>query len=466
MKTRKILAIAIIAIMFLTAFIGTVNAAGSILYHQIVVTSETLTEGQTKPTSFKEETVEVGKTLQLNAYYNTRNVTTEDDGTETETNTIGNKLAEEARWTSSDTSVATISNTGLVTGVKAGTTTISVTGTTAQPYTANVTVKVTAAPVEFTDFSNVTFNVEDPKTFDNVTVTFKNFTPMENHRYYVLATQDASYTHDETKTIPTGATSIYYDEEKKVYYARLDNASSSLISEQTKDAYLVVIERDNDSSKTKMVLKPTKVAKPTIKANLGGGYLESFHVNDDNSTFFNTVRISQDRTITYKLGEVTDTSILNGISKEEAGSFEKLLAYAKADSKPLTSGSFQYVNWSYETANIAKATGKISQDKYYYVYSVADTVNGKYVPVEDVVVYNGSDHGILTHFAFAGTQSSDPYTGSTNTTNPTNTTGDNTIAIKKIPQTGATPVFMIVLGSTILVATLIFVANKKYRDIK
>ena len=81
-------------------------------------------------------------------------------------------------------------------------------------------------------------------------------------------------------------------------------------------------------------------------------------------------------------------------------------------------------------------------------------------------MFNGSDDGILTHFAFAGTQPSDPYTGDTNTTNPTNVTGDNSIATKKIPQTGATPVFMIVLGSVVLVAGVFVVANKKYRDIK
>jgi LPXTG-motif cell wall-anchored protein len=52
------------------------------------------------------------------------------------------------------------------------------------------------------------------------------------------------------------------------------------------------------------------------------------------------------------------------------------------------------------------------------------------------------------------------------TTNPTTTTGDNSIATKKIPQTGATPVFMIVLGSVVLVAGIFVVANKKYRDIK
>ena len=476
MKTRKILAIAIIAIMFLAVFIGTVNAEdgeGTVYDELYITSSDYITPGTRKPSPFNEW-VEVGQTRQLYAYHVERRIS---PNNQAEISTIGVK-AGNTTWTSSDTSVATVSATGIVTGIKVGTTIISVTGDTAQPYTAEMIFEVkpstttqeptepTEPTVEFTDFSNVTFDVEDPKAFDNVTVTFKNFTPKEGHRYSVFATQDASYTHDETKSAPMSALFINYDEEKKVYFARLDNTSSSLISEQTKDAYLVVLDTDTGHSKTKMVLKPTKVTKPTIKANLGGGYLESFHVNDDNSSFFNTVRISEERQVTYKLGEVTDISILDAISKEQSGSFEKLLAYAKADSKPLTTGSFQYASGSYETANIAKATGKIAADKYYYVYEVADTVNGKYVPVEDVIIFNGSDHGILTHFAFAGSQSSDPYTGNTNTTNPTNVTGDNSIATKKIPQTGATPVFMIVLGSVVLVAGVFVVANKKYRDIK
>lgn len=473
MKTRKILAIAIIAIMFLAVCVTTVHAWAS-LEEIIIITSGTYTTNQEITELPTAETMEAGKTLQLNAYVDFKmtagSPTPGEETGQVESHKIKGP-ATNVTWTSTDTTVATISSTGLVTGKKAGTTTIKATSPDTNPadVPGSITLTVTGSTeptVEFTDFSNVTFNIEDPKTFDNVTVTFKNFTPKEGHRYSVFATQDASYTHDETKSAPMSALFINYDEEKKVYFARLDNTSSSLIAEQTKDAYLVVIERDNDSSKTKMVLKPTKVAKPTIKANLGGGYLESFHVNDDNSSFFNTVRISQDRQVTYKLGEVTDISILDAISKEQSGSFEKLLAYAKADSKPLTTGSFQYVSGSYETANIAKATGKIAADKYYYVYEVADTVNGKYVPVEDVIIFNGSDHGILTHFAFAGSQSSDPYTGNTNTTNPTNVTGDNSIATKKIPQTGATPVFMIVLGSGVLVAGVFVVANKKYRDIK
>ena len=467
MKTRKILAIAIIAIMFLVAFVGTAKADTAMGYDEIVVTSDELTNGQTKPATLKTETVEYGKKLQLNAYHNNRTVTTKTDGTTTETNTIGNRVTN-TTWTSSDTSVATVSSLGEVTGIKAGTVTISVTGDTAESGTiGRVTVTVTGSEAEdFTDLSNVTFNAEDTTVFDIVNLTFKNFTPKDQHVYSAYITQDPSYTYDGTSAVPSGCPVICYDKDKNTYYANITGEEASFITEETKDAYLVIIEKNISKISYKMVLGPTKIEKPKVLANLGGGYLESFHVNTDRSTFYNSVNISKDRTVTYKLGEVTDYSILNSIANEESGAFSKLLAYAKADSNQLATGSFNFEYGVYDTANVARATGKISADKYYYVYEVADTVNGKYVPIEDVVVFNGSTDGVLVHFAFAGSQSSDPYTAEGNTTVPTTTTGDNSIATKKIPQTGATPVFMIVLGSAILVAGVFVVANKKYRDIK
>ena len=477
MKTRKILAIAIIAIMFLALFIGTVNAAASRTF-QLLVTTKTYTVGQEGTDTSANQTVEVGKTLQLKAYVNEKNESSPgvvEGESNTEEETVTNTIVAEATptWRSADTTIATISSTGLITAVKAGTTSITASYTyqgQSLGTTVNLTVTGTPEPTEdWTDFSNVTFKLEEFTRFNNITLTFKNFTPKENHKYTTFVTQNASYAYDETMTLPISGTSeIEKDKDKNTYYTNLRDDNARMAVEETKDAYLVVVETDNSTSTTKrkMVLKPTKIEKANVKANLGGGYLESFHVNSDRSSFYNTVYISDSRKITYKFGEVTDTSILNAISKEESGSFAKLLAYAKADTKPLTSGSFNFSNGGYDTANIAKATGKVAADKYYYVYEVADTESGKYVSIEDVVVFNGSDDGILTHFAFAGTSTDDPYTSDGNTTNPTNVSGDNSIATKKIPQTGATPVFMIVFGSVILVAAIVLVANKKYRDIQ
>ena len=481
MKTRKILAIAIIAIMFLALFIGTVNAAASRTF-QLLVTTKTYTVGQEGTDTSANQSVEVGKTLQLKAYVNEKNESSPgvvEGESNTEEETVTNTIVAEATptWKSSDETVATISSTGLVTPVKAGTTTITAVGlyqTTGLATSITVTVTGSAAPEptepaeDWTDVSKVTFKAADITRFNTVDVTFSNFTPKDGHSYYAVITQNASYTFDET-TEDWKKHSINYDKDKKAYFAYFNDSTDSMarmLTEETKDAYMVIIDKNVNKNTAKMVLNPTKIAKATLKANLGGGYIESWHYSADESDFNNNVNMAKDRKITYKIGEVTDNSILSAISNKESDGFTRLLAYAKADSNSLGNGSFNFGDYGYKTSNIAKATGKISGDKYYYVYAVADTVNGKYVPVEDVVIYNGASDGTLTHFAFAGSTTTDPYTGSTNTTNPTNTTGDNTIAIKKIPQTGATPVFMIVLGSTILVATLIFVANKKYRDIK
>ena len=478
MKTRKILAIAIIAIMFLALFIGTVSA---ITVSVFMITSGQYSDGNRMDFDAEVRELNVNDTLQLNtviAYGDDR-----PGGSNSAGWTVVEADVEVLAWTSSDTTVATVSSTGLVTGKKAGTTTI--TATTKDPTpdgdpesikrdTVEITVNPSTAqvdPVEdWTDFSNVTFNLEEYTRFNNITITFKNFTPKDGHKYTAFITQDSSFEWDESMTLPlNGTADIYHDENKSTYYVNFRDDNARRVVEEAKDAYLVVVETDNNTAtySKKMVLRPTKIEKGSIKANLGGGYLESFHVDLEKSQFYNTVVIADERGVTYKLGEVTDYSILNSIANEEAGAFTKLLAYAKADSNPLATGNFNFASGSYETANVARATGKISSDKYYYVYEVADTVSGKYVPVEDVVVFNGSLDGVLVHFAFAGSSSDTPFSGDENrTVNPTNVSGDTSIATKKIPQTGATPVFMIVLGSVVLVAGIFVVANKKYRDIK
>ena len=129
MKTRKILAIAIITIMFLALFIGTVSAAASRTF-QLLVTTKTYTVGQEGTDTSANQSVEVGKTLQLKAYVNEKNETSSGvvEGTDTTEETeVTNKIVAEANptWKSSDETVATISSTGLVTPVKAGTTTIT-----------------------------------------------------------------------------------------------------------------------------------------------------------------------------------------------------------------------------------------------------------------------------------------------------------------------------------------------------
>ena len=348
-------------------------------------------------------------------------------------------------WTSSGTDVATVSSTGLVTGKKVGTTTI-----TARGESATATCQVTVYPKDsdnpsdgsFTDLSNLKFSVEQPTKFNRVNLILNNFTPKDGSTYYAYVTQNGSYTFDGSYTnLPKERTSILFDEKKSEYYINVYDTSSSapfgarLITEETKDAYLVIIERNSENG-YKMVLNPTKIEKPTVKANLGGGYIESFHYDKTQSYFSNGVEFSGSRTVTYKIGEVKDNSILASIAKEESGSFSRLLAYAKADTAALGTGSFSFGDSSsYTTDNVAVKTGKISSGKYYYVYEVADTEDGKYVPVEDVVVFNGYDDGTFTHFAFAGSTSEEGK-------DPTTSGGE-------IPQTGTKEIIAVATISVV-----------------
>ena len=121
MKTRKILAIAIITIMFLALFIGTVSA---VTVPEFMITSNQYSD-RSRMDDAEVRELNVDSTLQLYtviAYGNDLPATPDDGGWY-----VLEADVEVLAWTSSDTTVATVSSTGLVTGKKAGTTTITAT---------------------------------------------------------------------------------------------------------------------------------------------------------------------------------------------------------------------------------------------------------------------------------------------------------------------------------------------------
>ena len=383
-------------------------------------------------------------------------------------------------WTSSSPSVATVNSNGVVTGVSSGTTTI-----TARGESATATCIVTVYPKSnsgddnptdptdpndptnptdpddgnFTNISNMKFSVEQPTAFNYVNIKLKDFKPKDGHLYYAYITQNGSYTFGGTyEDLPKGRRNIVYSKDKNEYYIAFSETDGArLITEETKDAYLVIIEQN--SNNYKMILNPTKIEKTTVNANLGGGYIESFHYVKTQSTFNNSVHFTGSRKVTYKIGEVKDNSILASIAKKESGAFSKLLTYAKADTSALGTGSFSFDNeTTYTTENVAVKTGKISSGKYYYVYAVADTESDKYVPVEDVVVFNGYDDGTFTHFAFAGSATDEEKNQGTSGTK------DNTTAGKEIPQTGTNEIIAIVVVTVLTISgTVAFIGYRKNR---
>ena len=191
MKTRKILAIAIITIMFLALFIGTVSA---ITVSVFMITSGQYSDGNRIDFDAEVRELNVNDTLQLNtviAYGDDR-----PGGSNSAGWTVVEADVEVLAWTSSDTTVATVSSTGLVTGKKAGTTTI--TATTKDPTpdgdpesikrdTVEITVKnspISPVGPDLYDFSSAKIEMVKEKGvlfYDAKMYTFRTQTHLNLH---------------------------------------------------------------------------------------------------------------------------------------------------------------------------------------------------------------------------------------------------------------------------------------------
>ena len=118
--------------------------------------------------------IEVGETVQLTATTNSEKT---------------------VEWTSSVETIATVNQTGLVTGVSKGTVTITATveGKTA---TCTVTVKEVQEPepeVIWTDFSHATFELKKIDTnINGAEVLISGVSPREGRRYRLLITADSA----------------------------------------------------------------------------------------------------------------------------------------------------------------------------------------------------------------------------------------------------------------------------------
>ena len=491
MKTRKILAIAIITIMFLALFIGTVSA---ITVSVFMITSGQYSDGNRIDFDAEVRELNVNDTLQLNtviAYGDDR-----PGGSHSAGWTVVEADVEVLAWTSSDTTVATVSSTGLVTGKKAGTTTI--TATTKDPTpdgdpesikrdTVEITVKnspISPVGPDLYDFSSAKIEMVkekgvlfyDAKMYVSGidTAKVKSYA-QEHHSYFYLYVSDKADTTLPTTFDDMQAMMTSYGKEISypVVYSLnlLDNNKfevsgdmNELYAKLGNDFYATILESHSDQTDGVLKVWPSKrdinVTKPAQEAY---GNKIKFDIFDSYTYMaVNEPSSGNQNKMEMKVAKVND------ISKYTA---ENKYTNLMADLKNTT--NFVYDNQitfdrsgagGTNASNEELTTSHINFEKgaYYLVYAKL-LGEGKYNEVEDAELYyyTGTMLKPVTEF-----DEEQPASGGNAVTTPFNISGDNSIATKKIPQTGATPVFMIVLGSAVLVAGVFVVANKKYRDIK
>ncbi len=493
MKTRKILAIAIIVIMFLAVCVTTVNAWVA-TEEVLVITSETLTTGQTNfevPTS---ASLEAGKTLQLNAYIDEKTTTGGQVGESVEP-TVTHSItgaATDITWTSTDTTVATVSSTGLITGLKAGTTTIKATTTNENVIIKTVQISLAVTKANFYDFSNA--KVEMVKESDGLfyeasikvtgidTAAVKAYKEANNASFYLFISDKQNST---LPTTTTEALEMSLDNKNPklpvvTSLTLMDNNTFGMISNTWSNEiyslkgdtlYGTILESYYDAEAHTNKVHASEAKKFTKPAQEAYGNKIKFSLYDEWTYMaVNEPSSSNQEKMLMQVAKVNDISKYTDENKytklmEDLKNTTTFVYNSEVTFNRNGSGGTNAINKDLVTSKLT-----LEPDSYYFIYAKLLGEDGKYKEIDDIELYRAIGHegnvSLIAVTGFDKKQSDDDDGNVVNTTNPTNISGDNSIATKKIPQTGATPVFMIVLGSVVLVAGVFVVANKKYRDIK
>lgn len=169
---------------------------------------------------------------------------------------------------------------------------------------------------------------------------------------------------------------------------------------------------------------------------------------------------SENSSVKFKIGEVTDTTLLSKLDGTNNSAYAELMSYAKNDTNAIINGSVQ-ITATVIGDNIGSYPNKwdstkVSRDKYYYGYFVIDDENGTYYALEDVQLYKLQDGGL---YATNYKRGALPNTEIDNS--QTTETTSNEKLLKENPKTGESfPIvtyIIIMIGS---IVALVF-AHKK-----
>ena len=341
--------------------------------------------------------------------------------------------------------------------------------------------EITVNTPEWTDLSNIKYSI-DVNEF-KYKMKFENIEHKSGHNYYLF------FTHNNDEV------NIEKNENEKITNAKyqlLSSNDSITIDDEIElsgEIYFYIVEEQMDYSKngpnglpriSKIILEKEKLTRPeqrSITNRIQNVYM-SKEKNNGGTIFFHEP-FSQGRKLTVKIGKIEDKNILKAIKNKETTGMSQFLNYAKQQTNAKT---YTITSDGTGMTNIENIDMEIIEDNYYYAYFVMDNENGKYVDVEDVMLYyamqsSNESSGVFDGFylasmndeSFKWYESDD----STPTVTPTpeedgkddsNTKKDDTtIKTDKLPQTG---VGIGLTLSILLVALFGVVMFKKVRDYK
>ncbi len=143
------------------------------------------------------------------------------------------------------------------------------------------------------------------------------------------------------------------------------------------------------------VSNPILVEKP---ANLDYGKrmeVSLYSLNNDVDILIHDI-YNKASNINVKVGEITNKTLLENFASSK--DYSEILSFAKNDENPV-------ITFSGKTSNSSSLDGKydssnIVDGNYYYIYLSIDTENGKYYPLDEIVVSQAKNKNLSSNFDF------------------------------------------------------------------
>ena len=354
---------------------------GANTYYDMMVYSPTIEQNETITISNTSATVKVDETIKLTA-----------------TSSINSEIT----WTSSNTSIATVSSDGLVKGIKEGTAVITASGSE-KTATCTITVKAaTSDDVEdenngdWTDFSNAVFELKKDGISNSI-IEISNVTPKNNSNYYLFITSDAREP-EVTSDNAEERIILEYDSDSK----KLKTAYSSKVAqyvELNQNLYVTILEIQSYTNE-KVVIYGKKLERYEEAK-----YSDAFHatfITYDSVQLVTTFTHAKEnnRKIQVKVGKITDISILQKIKNQDSSGFADLLTFAKSDNGiydkivdadkddgyAIEYNAGDSISAGNTSGNSVINLSNLQDGEYYFLYVKTDDENGKYISQEAVTL--------------------------------------------------------------------------------
>lgn len=413
------------------------------MYSSIIEKEETITINKSSAS------IKVDETLQLTATSSTNS---------------------DIKWTSSDNSVATVTSSGLVKGIKAGSVVITAKGDEkSATCTVTVTAKIIETPDEdnldkedsdeWTDFSNAKFELKK-EGISGALIQISNVTVNKDNEYYLFITSNKNKPNVTSKD--NKGILLNYESDKKIFQAN-DFSKVARYVELNQDLYISVVEKQFASGDEKVVIYGKKIerfAEPK--------YSDAFHatfMTDDADQIVTSFTHAEEnnRKIQIKVGKITDKAILQKIKNKDSSGFANLLSFAKTNNgiynKTVDADKDDWYAIEYTTGgksnNSVIELNGLKDDEYYFLYIKTDDENGKFVSNEAVTLAQASVNSNGWGLFFYGS-------ADFKWADFGEVSSDESIAPGQIPQTGSNILIWLALGVAVVgIGTFSYVQYKR-----